>query len=144
MHDDSSDDLLALVRETPPPAGQAAGEAPHASELAQPTAVAVSLPSVHLPPLAVFPGPNDAAVQHTVRPASALTADTTAPLPSAHPVHSVVPLSGRTEIVRRQTARPTAGHHSNPHHLPRPANEAAQAGPSRLQSNAVSAFFRPW
>ncbi|XP_058468550.1 uncharacterized protein LOC131443163 [Solea solea] len=81
-------------------------------------------------------------------PAPVTLVASTVPL---HPVlltSSVAPLavphSGNDEVVRRRTTRSTAGHHSNLHHLPRPANEVAQAGPSAVQSSAVSAFFRPW
>lgn len=47
-------------------------------------------------------------------------------------------------VVRRRTTRPTAGQHSNLHHLPRPVNEVAQAASSAVQANAGSAFFRSW
>ena len=88
-------------------------------------------------------------------PASAIPVASTAPLPAALPAHLMVqptsvngaPLAVPlpvSEAVRRRTTRPTAGQHSNFHHLPRPANEVAQAGPSAGQSNAVFAVFRPW
>lgn len=44
------------------------------------------------------------------------------------------------ETVRR-TGRVTAGHHSNPHHLPRMSRVA---GTMDSASNCVVAIFRPW
>ncbi|CAL8366490.1 unnamed protein product [Boreogadus saida] len=69
-------------------------------------------------------------------PASAIPFALMALLPAALPAHLTVQppsVSGAplavSEAVRRRTTRPTAGQHSNFHHLPRPANEVAQAGP---------------
>ena len=102
----------------------------------------------------ILPPAGHPAVQ--TAPASAIPVTSMAPLPSALPAHLTVqppPVSAAPfavpppvsdEAVRRRTARPTAGQHSNRHHLPRPANEVAQAGPSAGQSNSVSAVFRPW
>lgn len=48
---------------------------------------------------------------------------------------------GPSNVVLRRTARSTAGHHSNRHHLPQPVRQ--EAAPASA-SNAVSAWFRPW
>lgn len=53
--------------------------------------------------------------------------------PSLSAAPLAVPPLGNDEAVRRRTTRSTAGHHSNLHNLPRPANEVAQAGPSAVQ-----------
>ena len=137
------EDLMAVVRDTPLlPAGHPAGEVQPTSAPVIHIASTVPLPSALLAPLAA---PSFGSSDTVLQPA---------PLPSALPVHptvqppiSTVPLltpSGSDEVVRRRTARPTAGQHSNLHHLPRPASEVAQAGPSAALSNSVSAFFRPW
>lgn len=83
-------------------------------------------------------------VAPTVQSPSAPSALLAAPLPA--PVVSVAasPPENIEEVTRRRTARSTAGQHSNRHHLPRSANEVAQAWPSVAQANAILAFFRPW
>lgn len=45
-------------------------------------------------------------------------------------------------VALRCTARSTAGHHSNVHHLPRPAGGVS--GAPAPMSSAVVALFRPW
>uniref|UniRef100_A0A3B4WI95 Gypsy retrotransposon integrase-like protein 1 n=1 Tax=Seriola lalandi dorsalis TaxID=1841481 RepID=A0A3B4WI95_SERLL len=77
-------------------------------------------------------------------PALALPAAAVVPVPPPHSVPLAVTPPGINETAMRRTARSTAGHHPNPHRLPRPANEMAQARPPPAQSNAVSVFFRPW
>ena len=113
------EDLMAAVGDTIlPPAAQPAGEVQTAPASAIPVALTAPLPAA-LP------------AHLTVQPTSVNGAPLAVPLPVS-------------EAVRRRTTRPTAGQHSNFHHLPRPANEVAQAGPSAGQSNAVFAVFRPW
>lgn len=63
-------------------------------------------------------------------------------------VHNVPPIPDpaiSTSVVRR-SVRPTAGQHSNVHHLPRPVGEPAQGAVSfpAPALNAVSALYRPW
>lgn len=131
----SEEDLMAVVRGTPaPPAGPLVREAQPAPAVAPPAAAAVPLPLFHSAPLAVSPpGSSVTTVRRAAQPALAPPAEAAVPLPPTHSAPLTVSPSRTDEIATRRTARSTAGHHSNPHHLPRPA-----------QSNAVSAFFRPW
>ncbi len=145
--DSSSDieDLMAVVRDTiPPPIGHLVEvqRAPVPMTSAAPTAQSPSAPSV---PLAAPPAESSETVVLCTAP---LPTALPAPLAAQSPSASVTPLAvsppRSEEVARRRTARSTAGQHSNRHHLPRPANEVVQAGPSAAQSNAVLAFFRPW
>ncbi|CAL8405550.1 unnamed protein product [Arctogadus glacialis] len=100
------EDLMAAVRDTIlPPAAHPAGEVQTAPASAIPVASMAPLPA-------------------------ALPAHLTVQPPSVSGAPLAVPLPVSDEAVRRRTTRPTAGQHSNFHHLPRPANEVAQAGPS--------------
>uniref|UniRef100_A0A3B3SEI7 Gypsy retrotransposon integrase-like protein 1 n=1 Tax=Paramormyrops kingsleyae TaxID=1676925 RepID=A0A3B3SEI7_9TELE len=70
----------------------------------------------------------------------ALTSEPSAPL--AAPLANNVDIRG---VTLRRTVRPTAGRHSNIHHLPRPLGGGHEAVRSLdSASNAVIASFRPW
>ncbi|CAJ1057429.1 uncharacterized protein LOC115566842 [Xyrichtys novacula] len=110
-------------------AGPATGVQP-----APPSVVPV-IPTVPLPSalLASLPAPSFGSSDTAVLRTAPLPSVPPAPLPVQPPSASAAPLpvppSGSDGVVRRRTVRSTAGHHSNLHHLPRPVNEAAQAGP---------------
>uniref|UniRef100_A0A671VB87 Gypsy retrotransposon integrase-like protein 1 n=1 Tax=Sparus aurata TaxID=8175 RepID=A0A671VB87_SPAAU len=148
VSESSSDDedLMAVVRDPLfPPADHSAGEAQLAPASATPVASTVPLhPALLGSSVSPSSGSNDTAALRAVTLPSALPVHSTARSPSLSTAPLAVPQSGNDEAVRRRTTRSTAGHHSNLHHLPRPASEVAQAGPSAVQSSAVSAFFRPW
>lgn len=76
-------------------------------------------------------------------PALSVLSSLVAPAPVVAGTSSSLPVAGDAV---QQTARLTAGHHSNVHHLPRSAGGAGQGSvnPSVLISNAVAALFRPW
>uniref|UniRef100_A0A8C1XCE3 Gypsy retrotransposon integrase-like protein 1 n=1 Tax=Cyprinus carpio TaxID=7962 RepID=A0A8C1XCE3_CYPCA len=59
---------------------------------------------------------------------------------------SVLSQPREAEVLPRKSRRPTAGQHSNVHHLPRAVGEAAECirVPSGAMSSAVLAVFRPW
>ena len=140
------EDLMVVVRDAIPlPVGQPAGGVQPAPASTTPAASTVPLPSALLAPLAAPSfGSSDTAVLRTAPLPSALPAHSPAQPPFVSAAPLAVPPSGNDEAARRRTSRFTAGQHSNPHHLPRPANEAARAEPSAAQSSAVSVLFRPW
>ena len=118
------DDLLAFVRETSfPPADCDAGREHGASVLTLPTISTELLPPAQLVP-SIAP--------QQMTPPSAPSFGSAASLPSPQPGPSHV---SPPEGTRRRTARTTAGHHSNRHHLPQSTT---------IQSNTASACFRPW
>ena len=134
----SDEDLMAVVRDTtPPPAGHSAGGLQPAPSSVIFVASTTPLCSSLSAPLAIPSfGSSDTTVLHTAPFPSAPPAHLTMWPPSVSAVPLTVPPSGSYEAVRRRMALSTAGQHSNLHHLPRPANEV-------VQSNSVSAFFRP-
>ena len=69
-----------------------------------------------------------------------------APRTGARNLDAAPPVScpGPSDLAPRRTMRSTAGHHSNVHHVPRPAGQVEAAGPPAPVSHAVSALFRPW
>jgi len=60
------------------------------------------------------------------------------------PARPFVTCPDSRDMGSRQTRRPTAGQHSNVHHLPRSAANVQTAHPFAPVSNSVSALFRPW
>ena len=68
---------------------------------------------------------------------SSVESDPLLPLPRSPDLHS------ERRRASRRNVRPTAGHHSNPYHLPQSVAGEPIYSPS-LASNAVSALYRPW
>ncbi|KAG8013700.1 hypothetical protein GBF38_022325, partial [Nibea albiflora] len=138
------EDLMVVVRDaTPLPTGHHV-EAQQAPALVTPVALTIQSPSaLSAASAAPSAGSSDTAVRQTTALPSALPAPSTVRPHSACATPLAASPPRNVEAVRRRTARSRAGQHSNPHHLPRPANEVIQAEAPAAQSNAVLAFFRP-
>ena len=97
------------------------------------------VPETPLPP--VGPSSSSAYTRPEVQASSSALPTSNSTVPSACP-WSPSEQPSTSQQVHRRTARTTAGHHSNPHHLPLPAGQ--HGNPPQPVSNAQMAVFRPW
>lgn len=104
----------------------------------------VPAPCMAMPPPVGTPQASSALAETGPQSACSSTAPATSMAPSPTVRSADQPCSSQQSL--RRTARPTAGSHSNMHHLPRSVNSQEEASnwPADSASNSLMAVFRPW